>query len=317
MLARLASSDQEKFDASLPRFWEGLDAVQLETRLAQLRQSAGTTAEVVSARLREGVRSAPLIEPERPIPEPRNLAEAQRFASDAFFSGHFRTTARASDRVRQRYPNDPAGWYWAVRANQKLGVAALARAGEVEPRSPRIHALLGDFHQRRKMFDEAREEYSRMLAMSPDSVAALAGLASAYFADARLEEAQVTAQKALALSPADSELNLLMGDILVAQHEYAKAERFLVHSLRARPDLLPRVRVLLGRVFAMTGRSKEAIQELTQGLASDEDGSVYYQLARLYQEAGDAKAAAAAFGKSREIRARRDALAQGMLTPIH
>ena len=102
-----------------------------------------------------------------------------------------------------KYPNEAAGWYWAVRANQKLGMAALARAGEVEPDSPRIHALLGDAYQRRSMFDEAREEYSKVLAVSPDSVAGLAGMAKADYADGKLEEARSIAQKALARSPAD------------------------------------------------------------------------------------------------------------------
>jgi len=315
MLTDLANSDREGFDTWLPRFWEGLDTQQLEARLAQLRQSTGVMADAVSARLREGVRSASLLEPERPIPESGNVEDLQRFASSAFFSGHFRTAALASDRLRQKYPNDPAGWYWAVRANQKLGVAALARAGEVEPDSPRIHALLGDAYQRRKKFDEAREEYSKVLAVSPDSVAGLAGLAKTDYADGRLEEARSTAQKALARSPADSEINLLMAEILVARREYRDAEPYLEHSLHARPDLLPQAHALLGQVCARTGRPKEAIKELTQGLASDEDGSVHYQLARLYQEAGDASAAAAAFEKSKQIRARYDALAQLMLDP--
>jgi len=317
MLADLASSDREGFDLSLPRFWEGLDTQQLETRLAQLRQSAGNMASIVSARLREGVRSSTLLESEAAVPEFGNIEDLQRFTSDAFFSGHFRTAALASDRLRQKYPNDPAGWYWAVRANQKLGVAALARAGEVEPDSPRIHALLGDAYQRRSMFDEAREEYSKVLAVSPDSVAGLAGLAKADYADGRLEEAQISAQKAVARNPADGEINLLMGEILVAQREYADAETYLQNSMHARADLLPRVHALLGQVFARTGRAKEALKELTQGLASDEDGSVHYQLARLYKEAGDEKAAYAAFEKAKQIRASHDELARRALTPIN
>ena len=317
MLAELANSDQEGFDSSLPRFWEGLDAQQLETRLAQLRQSTGPMAGVVSARLSEGVRSAPELEPGRPIPEFRNVEELQRFASNAYFSGHVRTAALASDHLRQKYPDSPAGWYWTVRANLKLGVLALARAGEVEPDSPRIHALLGDVYQRRKMFDQAREEYSKVLAAAPDSVAGLAGLAAADLADGRLEEARTAAQKALARNPADSEINLLMGEILVAQHEYVDAEPCLKRSLHARPVLLPRVHVLLGRVLASTGREKEAIEELRQGLASDDDGSVHYQLARLYQKMGDPKAADAAFEKSKQIRARSDDLAQRALMPIN
>jgi tetratricopeptide (TPR) repeat protein len=319
MLAELARQDQGAFTASLPCFWEGLDDQQLEALLAQLRQSADAIARVVETHVREGARSAPVLQPEIPLPDLAGLTkdDLERRASGGFFAGDLRTTALASDRLRQKYPNDPAGWYWAVRANQKLGVAALARAGEVEPGSPRIHALLGDVYRRRRMFDEARGEYSKVLAISPDSLAGLAGLAATDLADGRPEQAQVTARKALARSPEDSEINLQMGEILVAQHEYTDAEPYLQHSLHARPDLLPRVHVLLGEVLARTGRSKEAIKELTQGLASDEDGSVYYQLARLYKEAGDLKAAGAALEKSKQIQASHDELARKALAPIN
>ena len=304
---------------ALPGFWEGLDAQQLEALLAILRQSADAIARVVETAVQEGTRSAPVLQPVIPLPDLAGLKkdDLERRASGSFFAGDLWTTALVSDRLRQMYPDDPSGWYWAVRANQKLSVAALARAGEVEPDSPRIHALLGDVYRRRRMFDEAREEYSKVLAISPDSVAGLAGLAATDLADGRLEQAQVTARKALARSPEDSEINLQMGEILVAQQEYADAEPYLQHSLHARPDLLPRVHALLGEVFARTGRPKEALSELTQGLASDEDGSVHYQLARLYKEVGDLKAAAVALEKSKQIQASHDELARRALMPIN
>ena len=315
-LTDLAHADPEGFGASLSRFWEGLDAQQLETRLAQLGQSTSAVAGVLSARIRAGTPSAAVLEPEPHVPVSGTPSELEQLASGAFFSGHFRTVALASDRLRQKYPNDPAGWYWAVKANQRLGVAALARAAEVEPDSPTVHALLGDYYRRRRMFDQAREEYSKVVAMSSDSLAGLAGLASADLADGRLEEALAAAQKALVRSPADSDVNLLMAEILVAQNQYQDAEPYLERSLHVRPGLLPRVHALRGRVLAASGRDQEAIGEFKQGLASDEDGSLHYQLARSYQKVGDSKAAAEAFEKSKEMRARRDDLAQKALTPI-
>ncbi|MBV8898239.1 MAG: tetratricopeptide repeat protein [Acidobacteriaceae bacterium] len=197
-----------------------------------------------------------------------------------------------------------------VRAYQRLGVDALQRAGELESDSLRMHALLGDVFQHADLFREAEEEYSKMLTLEPGNVAGLAGLTTAYLHDRHLEQARATAEQALAQDPQDNDFNLLMGEVLVAQHDYAGAEQYLDKSLHARPGLLPRAHALLGRVYARTGRSKQAIAELTQGLSSDDDGSVYYQLARCYQTSGDRKAAAAAFQKSDQIRARRTALAQ-------
>jgi tetratricopeptide (TPR) repeat protein len=195
-------------------------------------------------------------------------------------------------------------------------LAAFERVDELQPDSPRIHALLGDVYQRRRMFREAEEEYSKILTLDPNNIAGLSGLAAAFLHDGHYDEAQATAEKALARDSRDAEINLLMAEILVAQHKYTDAEPYVRRSLNARPDLLPRAHALLGRVYARTGREKEAIGELVQGLASDEDGSVHYQLARLYQSAGNAKAAAAAFEKSQQIRAKRELAARENLEPI-
>lgn len=206
----------------------------------------------------------------------------------------------------QEYPNDAEGWYRTVKTYQRLGITALGCASGLAPESPRLHALLGDAYQQRRMFREAEDEYSKILALEPDNLGGLAGLAAAYLHDGRFEQARAAAQKALIRDPVDSEINLLMGEIFVAEREYAKAEPYLIHSLHARPDLLPRAHALLGRVYARSGRTKEAISELSQAVTSDNDGSVYYQLARLYQSSGDEKAAAEAFEKSQQLRARRD-----------
>ncbi len=315
-LSDLASSDPEGFEASLPRFWEGLAAQQLESRLAQLRQSTTIMAGIVSARISGGAPSSAVLKPEPQVPESGNLADLERLASGAFFSGDSRMAALASERMRQKFPGDPSGWYWAVRANQRLGVAALARAAEVEPDSPTVHALLGDNYRRRRIFDRAREEYSKVLAISPDSPAGLAGLASTDLADGQLEPARANAEKALAGRPEDGDLNLLMVEVLVAQRDYEEAAPYLERSLSVRPDLLSRVHALRGRVFARTGREREAIQELKEGLASDVDGSVYYELARLYRKMGHARAAAAAFEKSKQLRARRDELSRKAMMPL-
>lgn len=57
------------------------------------------------------------------------------------------------------------------------------------------------------------------------------------------------------------------------------------------------------------------MKEVLQGLPGDDDGSLYYQLGRLYQDAGDAKAASKAFEKSKEIRAKLHESAHETLSP--
>jgi predicted Zn-dependent protease len=110
---------------------------------------------------------------------------------------------------------------------------------------------------------------------------------------------------ALKQLPEDPEINLLMGEALVARHDFMNAEPFLKKGLNAKPQMLPHVHALLGRVYAESGRTQQAIGELKLGLESDNDGSVHYQLARLYRQAGDVEDAKAAMEQMKAIQQRR------------
>jgi tetratricopeptide (TPR) repeat protein len=61
----------------------------------------------------------------------------------------------------------------------------------------------------------------------------------------------------------------------------------------------------LGRVYAETDRVEAAIAEYKLGLSTDEDGSIHYQVARLYQKSGNKVAAAEAFKESKRLVDRR------------
>jgi predicted Zn-dependent protease len=76
-------------------------------------------------------------------------------------------------------------------------------------------------------------------------------------------------------------------------------------SLKAKPQMLPRVHALIGKVYAETGRPHNAIEQLKMGASSDEDGTVHYLLARLYRQLGDAKDASAAIEHMKEIKRQR------------
>lgn len=81
-------------------------------------------------------------------------------------------------------------------------------------------------------------------------------------------------------APDDPEANLLAGEILVQGHRFDDAEPYLNRCKNLDTDLIPRLHILLGQVYAATNRIPEAISEYKLGLADDkdEDGSVHYQL---------------------------------------
>ncbi len=112
-------------------------------------------------------------------------------------------------------------------------------------------------------------------------------------------------QNALAQNPSDAEANYIMGEVLFAEHKYSEAESYLKTGLTTRAELIPRIHALLGQVYASQGDTQHAIAEYKLGLPSDDDGSVHYQLGRLYQKTGESKLAAQAFADSKALNQRK------------
>jgi len=226
-------------------------------------------------------------------------------ANCAYMTGDYTLSARASELETEQPAHELAALYWSIEANEKLAFTAFSRFEQLEPDSPKTHLLLGDMYRHRQHLEEAENEYKAAAALDPHDPAPLYGLAFAYSQDAKPDQALSTVKRGLGMSPDDPDLNLLAGEILVEQHEWTQAENYLKRSLYAahplKPQILPHVHVLLGQVFAQTDRPQEAISELQMGLTSDEDGSVYYQLARLYIRLGNKAAAQSAIVHVKEL----------------
>lgn len=76
-------------------------------------------------------------------------------------------------------------------------------------------------------------------------------------------------------------------------------------SPNVKPQTRGHVHALLGKVYAETGRTNGAIDQLKMGESSDENGSVHYLLARLYRQIGDSKDAAVALEQVKTIKQQR------------
>ncbi len=230
----------------------------------------------------------------------------QLLALCAVFTGRYELASDATYALRE-LPSQPtaATLYWAIKANEKLAFKSLARYQELEPDSARSQILLGDIYRQRDLPEDAQKEYRSALTLSPNDPAALLGLATAYLQEAKVEQAIETAQKALEQSAADPDINLVMGEALITQHKFIDAEPFLLKALSAKPQILPHVHALLGRVYEANGKTKEAIDQLRMGAESDQDGSIHYQLARLYTKVGDKADADLAFAQMKTIKQKR------------
>ena len=187
-----------------------------------------------------------------------------------------------------------------------MAFQSLARFQQLEPDSVRSHVLLGDIYQQLERFDDAEVEYQKALAVSASDRAAMLGLASAYLYNYNSKGAMSLAQKALADAPDDPDLNLIMAQSLLDQRQYAESEPYLQKSLNAKPQMLPRIHALIGKAYAETGRTREAIEELNLGASSDEDGSLQYLLFQLYRKLSDTKDAQIALARMQTIKQQRE-----------
>jgi tetratricopeptide (TPR) repeat protein len=222
----------------------------------------------------------------------RSESERLLLSACAYYAGDYALASNASEALGSSHPLGEL--YWSIKANQALALQSLAHFEQMAPNSVPSHVLLGDMYRQRQRYDDALAQYKMALEISPTDHAALLGLAYAYFGDANIDATIATAGTALAANPSDPELNVLMGEALVARHDFAGAEPYLQKGLAAKPQMLPQVHAMLGTVYAETGRTEDAIAQLEMGRPADGDGSVHYKLARMYRKAGDLKKAEAA-----------------------
>jgi len=232
--------------------------------------------------------------------------QLQLLASCSFYANDFRITSAAAQRMKTNPATRAQGLYWESKADQKMAIAALIRAGEIDADSPRMHVLLGDVFRQKRRWDDAEIEYRKAVALDPKSHSARLSLAIVLFSELKTDEALDIGRSLLAEDRNDPEANLLAGEILVQRNLFADAEPYLSKCQNIKPEFLPHLHALLGEVYAETDRAPAAIKEYMQGLSGDEDGSIHFKLARLYQKSGEKTAAEVAFRESNRLRSQWD-----------
>jgi tetratricopeptide (TPR) repeat protein len=267
-------------------------------RPSSIRTSAPANAE----RLYAAGKFAQCSDALKPVLATIGSDQLQLLAPCSFYAADYRTTSAAAQRLKSNTASRAQGLYWECKSDQKLAIAALTRAGEIDADSPRMHVLLGDILRQKRRWDDAETEYRKAVTLAPTSHAARLSLAIVLFSELKTDEAFNIDRSLLAEDPNDPEANLLAGEILVQRNIYAEAEAYLSKCGNLKPEFAPRLHALLGQVYAATDRIPAAISEYKEGCSSDEDGSIHYQLGRLYQKSGDRDAADEAFRESKRLR---------------
>jgi tetratricopeptide (TPR) repeat protein len=130
---------------------------------------------------------------------------------------------------------------------------------------------IGEIHQAARRYGQASEAYEKILAVNPNSLAALNNLAyvdSEYLN--KVDDALQLATRARKINPTDPHLADTMGWILYKKHEYDLALTAIQESADKQPGD-PEVEMHLGMAHYMLGEEKPARLYLQQALSSKAD----------------------------------------------
>lgn len=207
------------------------------------------------------------------------------------------------------------GLYWRVRAYDSLARQAFARLAAL-PESPESYRLQAETFRDQDKHAEAVVAWREALRLAPAHPDFTRELIAGLLQIKDYPEAQKLLDTIPAKSP---DLNLLQGDLLLAQQQPGQALAPLSDAVKQDPKLLP-ARASLARALLQTGKPAEALPHATAAIPFDTDGSLHFQLARAYQAVGQADAAKAALAQYQQIQARnkeqeRQVEAEAQITP--
>jgi predicted Zn-dependent protease len=215
-----------------------------------------------------------------------------------FRAGRYRQTIAALGARK-----DAASYYWRARAHNELAAEAFSRLEQLPP-SPESHVFRAQLYRAQGRHLDAVSELQAAAKLAPGDRGVRRELATSLYLSRDYDAAAPLLEELLKQEPASADLSFMYGDTLLRAQKVEEAIPLLETAVR-RDAKLVGAHVSLGRAYLQAGRPADAIPHLKVALATDEDGSVHYQLARAYQATGQTELAKAMMEKYAEIEKRK------------
>ncbi|MGH6820682.1 MAG: tetratricopeptide repeat protein, partial [Methylocella sp.] len=212
----------------------------------------------------------------------------------AFLAGQYGEVIAATKDL-----NTPEAYYWQARAYNARAQDAFARLRSMQP-SAQLHQVLAKTYLDRRLYSQSAKEWQEALNLSPGDRRIQKGLAVALSLSGDFQAARTTLEDLVRREPDSAELNYMLGDILLNSDRAGDAIPPLQKAVELDPGFLP-ARKSPGRALLKVGNGERAIPHLRAALPADEDGSLYYQLARAYRSMGQQDLAGQMLEKFQEI----------------
>ena len=170
--------------------------------------------------------------------------------------------------------------------HNELALAAFSRLEELPP-SAESHTFRAELYRNQGRHLESVSELQKAEKLAPGDRRIQRELATSLYLSRDYEAAAPLLEKLLTQEPESAELNFIYGDTLLQAQKSEQAIPVLEAAVRRDSNLME-ARVSLARAYLQLARYADAIPHLKAALATDEDGSLHYQLARAYQATGQA-----------------------------
>jgi tetratricopeptide (TPR) repeat protein len=171
---------------------------------------------------------------------------------------------------------------------------------QADPDSYRVHQLLGDLDAVKDDDKGALEEYRAAIAQRPSVPNLHYSLGHLLWKNLQTEEARTEFDAELAINPRHAGALHDLGNTYLLEHQPEKALPLLTRAQDAEPRD-PELHRDLGSCYTQLRDYRRAEAEFKIAVAADDDGSVHYKLARVYQTLGEKDKAATEFALSAQM----------------
>jgi tetratricopeptide (TPR) repeat protein len=215
-------------------------------------------------------------------------------------TGHVEQALAALDAMPAAPAASPEVLCWKARCYNRLALAAYLRLFAVNPDSYRAHQVLGDMDALRQEDAKAMAEYRTALAQRPTLPNLHYQIGHLAWKSYQTEVARKEFQAELDLNPRHAGALFDLGSTYLREHQPAKALTYLQQVANLDPKY-PDLHDFLGIAYSQLNRYAEAEKELKLAAPGDKDGSIHYQLARVYKALGKTQEANQEFAASNQI----------------
>jgi tetratricopeptide (TPR) repeat protein len=212
-------------------------------------------------------------------------------------------------RALTKSPGDPDLLYYLGRAGSAVSAQAVDFLLSSYPDSARGHQALGQNYFAMKMYDSAKQEYGKAVALRPDLPGLRLELGQVYAATSKWGEAEQQFRAEVALQPGNAEAAYRLGETFLQQGKMKDAVAELRRSTELRPDM-PETLYALGKAAAVSD-PPVAEKALSRLIVLEKDsslaGQAYLALAGIHRKLGKTEQASEEMRQFRRIKSLHDA----------